>query len=57
MRTRDEYLAKAAECEHLAAYVKDDETREQYRRLAQQWRDLARQTAWRDGESEGGQGR
>jgi hypothetical protein len=39
----DRYLEKAAECEHLAASVRDPQVGATFLDLANQWRDLARQ--------------
>jgi len=39
----DRYLQRAAECERLAASVRDQEVRATFLDLADQWRDLARQ--------------
>jgi hypothetical protein len=39
----EEYRARAAECEALAADVSDPKIKATYADLAKQWRDLARQ--------------
>ena len=39
----DRYLERAAQCEHLAASVRDPQAQAIFFDLANQWRDLARQ--------------
>jgi hypothetical protein len=44
----EDYLAKAAECERQAAATKDTVVREQFTRLAQQGRDMAKRAGEQD---------
>jgi hypothetical protein len=39
----ERYLAKAKECERLATHARDPMVKATYRKLVQQWRDLAEQ--------------
>ena len=39
----EQFRQKAAECEQLVALVKEPQVKESFRRLANEWRDLARQ--------------
>jgi hypothetical protein len=44
----DQYLEKAAECEHLAVSVREPQAQATFRDLANQWRDLAQQVEMLD---------
>ena len=41
MTRADEYRAKACECEELAERTRDSHIKEQFLKMAQEWRDMA----------------
>jgi hypothetical protein len=47
-RLVEQYKVKAEHCEREAAFSQFPETRAEYRRLAEQWRELAQETERQD---------